>query len=244
MLRRIDSTLSRETLTRALAPSILWFSAVFLLQACGNSDDRSAAAPPPAPPALPTEFVVEGLDGRRVNGLFPNGDRVFATTDRGIYARSAEQANWQFVALEDRRAVDLVFLNTSHWFAAVFDAGAEAFKNPALLETVNQGSNWERVTSDFGGMINANEPMFALLRDEETGTLYATGWNKGGEGPQPLVLEVSTDGGASFVALEYEDPNLRGGALSLLPIVSGELTVVLIGLDGGGVVRVENAAAM
>lgn len=343
-----------------------------LLAACDGSDELIIEPPT-------REFVPEGLAGRAINGLFQVGERLLATTDAGIYGKGIDQNNWQLVGLQDHLIVDLVIVDELAWIAAVAKSGLNPAVEPELLTSVNRGSNWGVVDSDFGGSEDSMEPIYALHYDQVSEVLYATGslslavskdlgqnwnllegswdafatgqdalnlntqrgeiwyggqnaleqmtlrrvdlpdgsgrgfgrllpspavikniefhaqdaelvfasgeggilrsedngaswtqplgdvdhrfyyevvsdpqapdilftagWDKGAaDGPQPLILEVSENAGESFEAFEYEDSQLQGGALSLLAVEEENETVLYIGLDGGGIVKVLNPA--
>lgn len=120
-------------------------------------------------------FFEEGLSGRVVHQLYQQGDRVFAATDAGLYAKSIGSSNWQLVGLAEFQVQSVVFFEPNVWLASVFASGEMVHQDPRLLETVNGGANWAVVENNFGGGDDGDRGVFALLYDSQTGALYGTG---------------------------------------------------------------------
>jgi len=177
-----------------LAPAL----ATVLLAACGGGGGGAAPAPPEPPevtppPELTVEFRREGLDGLTISRLYQEGDRLFAATDNGLYAKSLDGDNWQLIGLENHRLEDVAILDDQHLIAAaVFDPDPLRFSDPTLFESVNGGANWLPLDNDFGGGFEENIGVWALFYDAESQRLYATGQD---------ALAVSEDTGRSWALI-------------------------------------------
>lgn len=103
-----------------------------------------------------------------------------------------------------------------------------------IVESRDDGQSWQA--------FNTNPDYrfyFDLAFDPERPQRYFTaGWSKIVDTPQPLILEVSSDDGASWQRYQHPDSNLFGGVYSLMSRQEQGETVVYLGLFKGGVVRV------
>lgn len=147
--------------------------ALTIIGGCGGGGGGETAPREPVP-GTPV-FLREGLDDRIVTHIYQHAERLFATTDDGLYGKPIGRDDWMPLGLEGRFVQDLAIIDDEHWLAAVFAGGANRFLDPRLFETVNGGSNWMEVANDFGGGASQTEGMFALLYDVPSGRLYATG---------------------------------------------------------------------
>ena len=119
-----------------------------LLAACGGGGDT-----PPAPgPAL--QLDIEGLQGRVVSRLRGGPRGLMATTDSGLFLRTA--TGWQALGLASRDLVDVASLSASRLVASSRLEG--------LFESGDAGQSWRPLVSDFGGATGP-EPAWALLPD-------------------------------------------------------------------------------
>lgn len=75
------------------------------------------------------------------------------------------------------------------------------------------------------------------LDPENPQILYTGGWDKVGDSPQPLIFEVSRDGGVTWEEYKYPSDILYGGVTSVIAVKEGADTVVYLGLYGGGIVK-------
>lgn len=102
-----------------------------------------------------------------------------------------------------------------------------------ILQSFDNGATWGRPLGDVNHRFHF-QPMFDPADPD---VIYTAGWTKT-ELPQPLVLEVSRDRGSSWARFEHNPPGLFGGAWSLLAVPEGGGTVVYVGLDRGGIMKV------
>lgn len=129
---------------------------------------------------------------------------------------------------------DIVF-RTQEEPALVFASG-----EGGILRSEDNGETWTQPLGD----VNFRFYYELVIDPQASDTVFTAGWDKAAAGgPQPLILEVSRDAGRNFEAFEYDDADLRGGALSVLDVVEEGETVLYIGLDGGGIIKVLNPAA-
>lgn len=104
-----------------------------------------------------------------------------------------------------------------------------------ILRTIDNGASWTRPLGD----VEFRFYFEVVLDPQAPETVFTAGWDKGAAGrSQPLILEVSKDGGENFERFEHDAALLRGGALSMLAVVDDGETVLYIGLDGGGIMKV------
>lgn len=171
----------------------LCLSVLGLVTGCGGGG--SGGTPPPGGnlPIPQPEFRSEGLSGLIVLGIYQHGDRLFAATDDGLFAKVLGQDSWQFVGLDDFQIEDLIILDEQHMLAAVvFEPDRLVFRDARLYETVNGGANWLPVDNDFGGGFQENIGIWALHYDAVGQRLYAVGQD---------ALAVSEDVGRSWELL-------------------------------------------
>ena len=111
--------------------------------------------------------------------------------------------------------------------------GAEA----GILETRDGGENWDILLEDHEQSRFFNGLEFD---PEDSQTLYAAGWLKKFETPQPLDVYKSIDGGAQWDTLRYfqENKDLFGGVWSSVSHQNEEVYQIYLGLYKGGVVRI------
>jgi hypothetical protein len=104
-----------------------------------------------------------------------------------------------------------------------------------IVETRDHGASWRPLLADANHRFYF-DVMQDVLRPQR---LVTAGWDKNFDQPQPLVLEISDDDGATWQRHVHPDPALFGGAWSLtLTIEDGGRRVVYVGLYRGGVMRV------
>ena len=102
-----------------------------------------------------------------------------------------------------------------------------------VLKSSDYGMSWEPILVN-----NTSRFYFDLAIDDGSGVIYTGGWDKNYDSPQPLRLDVSDDGGATWRSYEYADADIRGGIWSLLLARFGDDRRLFVGLQGGGVYEV------
>lgn len=103
-----------------------------------------------------------------------------------------------------------------------------------ILQTFNNGETWSRPLGD----VDYRFYFEVALDPADSRILYTAGWTKQFDLPQPLIVEISRDSGASWSSFELDDPGLFGGALSVLAVAEGGRTVLYVGLYRGGIMKV------
>jgi len=123
-------------------------------------------------------------------------------------------------------------------YGIVFDpeneAGVYISGEGGIVKTANNGEDWRTLIGDVDYRF-----YFGLALDpEDPQTVYTGGWDKIPDEPQPLIFEVSTDGGDTWTEHEHPDGNLYGGVRSILATTGENRTVIYLGLYGGGIMKV------
>jgi photosystem II stability/assembly factor-like uncharacterized protein len=162
-----------------------------VLAACG-ADTGDSARPVPEPPLAAPVFEHDGLDGAVIRHLYRHGDRLFAATQDGVYGKYLDQNAWVDLGLSGLHIQALAVVDDQHWIASTFPTDQQ-FVDPKLYETVNGGGNWLEVENDFGSGATQSEAIMALLYDQETQRLFATGFN---------ALASSADYGRTWLLLD------------------------------------------
>jgi hypothetical protein len=103
-----------------------------------------------------------------------------------------------------------------------------------ILQSRNNGATWTRPLGD----VDYRFYFETAFDPQDARTIYTARWVKNTGLPQPLVLEVSADAGASWAAYELSDPDLFGGTLSVSAVIEDGRTVLYLGLDRGGIMKV------
>lgn len=101
-----------------------------------------------------------------------------------------------------------------------------------ILHSANGGSSWSVVMQDHTARF-----YFGLEYDQTSHErVYATSWVKNFDDPQPLVLHISEDGGASWREFRHAPSGLFGGAWDMVQWKDSQnRTKLYIGLYKGGV---------
>ncbi len=103
----------------------------------------------------------------------------------------------------------------------------------ALLKTTNGGATWETLIAS-----DENRFFFGISQHpDDPDKLYAAGWLKRFDDPQPLILFVSDDDGATWKTYEHPDEDFGGVNDMILAEEAGEVALY-VGLWKGGVYRV------
>ena len=97
----------------------------------------------------------------------------------------------------------------------------------------DQGQSWTLLLSPPAGRLYAS-----LARDPHNHDLLYTGSRDPARNNQPLIFEVSRDQGDTWAQYHYPASHLRGGVRCLLAVAENHRTLVYLGLDGGGIMKV------
>lgn len=102
-----------------------------------------------------------------------------------------------------------------------------------ILQTRDGGTTWINLLGDVDHRFYFN----AVLDPADSEVIYTVGWTKTPD-RQPLILEVSRDGGATWTEHQHADASIFGGAWSVMAVREGTTTAIYAGLDGGGIYRI------
>lgn len=103
-----------------------------------------------------------------------------------------------------------------------------------VLESTDNGDNWDTLLGD----VDYRFYFDVALDPKDPDILYTAGWDKNWDSPQPLILEISKNGGASWSKYLYPNQSLFGGVRSMLATQEGQHTVLYLGLYRGGMMKV------
>ncbi len=165
---------------------------LLLLNACGGSSSPTQAPPPPPPPvspAPPVDLSVQGLDGLIINKLYQHSGVLVAASDAGVFVQSSS-GSWTAAGLDGYDVMAMALLTEQHWLASSYQRGEDTYPDYLLLESFNGGNDWHEVDYQFG-QAGENEAIYAMLFDQTSQLLYATGIE---------VLASSTDMGQTWKA--------------------------------------------
>jgi hypothetical protein len=99
-----------------------------------------------------------------------------------------------------------------------------------IIKTSDNGETWQALNTND----NSRFYFDLILDPADKDILYTAGWNKNFDQPQPLILEVSKDGGQHWQSFEHPDNDLFGGVYSM----TMHQQELYLGLYKGGVMRV------
>ena len=138
---------------------------------------------------------------------------------------------------EERSYSDLL-PNPSVIYGIQFDATNDqrilASGEGGVLESTDKGETWTNLLGD----VDYRFYFDVAIDPEDPQTLYTAGWDKNWDTPQPLILEISENGGTSWSKYLYPSQSLFGGVRSLLVVKERENTVLYLGLYRGGIMKV------
>jgi hypothetical protein len=101
-----------------------------------------------------------------------------------------------------------------------------------IVQTADDGRSWTVLLHDDYRFY------FDVLADPlRSGRLVTASWAKNFDTPQPLLVDVSDDGGAHWRRIEHADRTLFGGVWSMASAIERGRTVCYLGLYRGGVMR-------
>lgn len=104
-----------------------------------------------------------------------------------------------------------------------------------IIKTENNGETWTGVLLDNGYRF-----YYSLIIDpSNTSTMYTAGWSKDINTTQPLVLELTKDGGQTWEAFTHPNSTLFGGVRSMQSEVNeNDEFALYFALQNGGIVQV------
>lgn len=128
--------------------------------------------------------------------------------------------------------------NPSVVYGIVFDpdndTGVYVSGEGGIVKTENNGDDWRALI----GEVDYRFYFDLAIDPEDSEVLYTGGWTKNWETPQPLIFEISTDGGDTWTQHRHPSTTLFGGVRSILSTTEADKTVVYLGLYGGGIMKV------
>lgn len=102
-----------------------------------------------------------------------------------------------------------------------------------LIKTPDNGEEWETLIQS-----EENRFFFGLaVHPDNPQTIYAAGWLKRFDEPQPFIIFVSKDGGSSWTAHQHDEPAF-GGVYDMKLITEEGKDKLYVGLYKGGVYEV------
>jgi hypothetical protein len=104
-----------------------------------------------------------------------------------------------------------------------------------VLQSMNNGVEWTTLIGDVDYRFYFN----VALDPDDPQILYTAGWDKNYDSPQPLIFEISVNGGGSWTQYHYPSNSLFGGVRSLIAVEEENKTVVYLGLYRGGIMKVK-----
>lgn len=139
---------------------------------------------------------------------------------------------------EEERSYSDLLPNPSVIYGIQFDATNDqrvlASGEGGVLESTDNGETWTNLLGD----VDYRFYFDVALDPDDPQTLYTAGWDKNWDTPQPLILEISKNGGTNWSKYLYPSQSLFGGVRSLLAVKEGERTVLYLGLYRGGIMKV------
>lgn len=104
-----------------------------------------------------------------------------------------------------------------------------------IIKTSDNGESWTTIKENheearfyFGLNYDPNNPDI----------IYAAGWIKEFTNPQPLILYISNDKGATWRSYTNGNPHVFGGVYDMLLTTENDQTIIYLGLYKGGVYKV------
>lgn len=183
--------------------SFFILSMLLLLWACEKDN--------PVPPSN-ISWNSLGLDGYIINKIHLYQDKIYAGTNKGLYARNrdGEDSDWELLGFENKVVQSFLIINENEMIVSLVNV--QDPEQNGLQKTTDGGESWTEYTNGFGGL--DKEPVFDITQHPENPSiLYAVGYNvvarssNGGESWEPIYGEwggFST--GLDFVKVNPQDP--------------------------------------
>jgi photosystem II stability/assembly factor-like uncharacterized protein len=103
-----------------------------------------------------------------------------------------------------------------------------------IISSNDQGITWHPILLDQNSRF-----YFDFIRDERfTDHIYTAGWNKIFNAPQPLIIEISENGGETWRQFSHPNQNIFGGVRTMDILYEGDEAILFLGLYKGGVLKV------
>lgn len=104
-----------------------------------------------------------------------------------------------------------------------------------IIKTENGGDTWAGVLLDDSYRFYYS----LIIHPSNTDTMYTAGWSKDINTTQPLVLELTDDGGQTWQAFTHPDNTLYGGVRSMQSEINeNDEFLLYFALQNGGIVQV------
>lgn len=113
------------------------------------------------------------------------------------------------------------------------EQGVYASGEGGIVKTLDNGANWITLLGD----VDHRFYFHIAIDPADPQTIYTGGWDKNRESPQPLILEISKDGGETWTEHRHPSDTLFGGVRSILATTENDRTVIYLGLYGGGIME-------
>ena len=124
-----------------------------------------------APATYQVSFNSLGLDGRIVHELDLIQNKLWASTDAGLFVKDlSANSDWAARGLAQKNVKTFLALEDNLYLASTADVGQEEYM---LYKSTDGGLSWHVLVSDWGN--SSPEPLNDLALDASSNTLYACG---------------------------------------------------------------------
>ncbi|SNY45215.1 hypothetical protein SAMN06297280_0852 [Arsukibacterium tuosuense] len=102
-----------------------------------------------------------------------------------------------------------------------------------IVRSNDHGQSWQAVLDN----VNFRFYFDLIIDPDNPERIYTAGWAKNFTEPQPLIIEWTDDGGASWQQYEYPEQAFFGGVRSMILVEENQQQVIYFGLFKGGIMR-------
>ncbi|MDQ3291645.1 MAG: hypothetical protein M3Q05_10185 [Bacteroidota bacterium] len=179
------------------------------------------------------QWLATGLDFVQLN---PRTDDIWAGGQNGIegfnlvkYSKATNTwQNWTNLIESPSTAKDIAFDKTNENRLII---GGE----DGIIKTEDNGATWTTIKHEP----HSARFYFGVDFDRyNSNTIYAASWLKNFSDPQPLIVYISENGGATWNEYKYKDENVFGGVWDMVQVKERGKTKLFLGLYKGGVFEV------